>query len=48
MAKKVKLVSPNGGTEIEINEDDTAYLIEKGWKPARSKKPSTKSSHKGE
>jgi hypothetical protein len=49
MAKRVKLVSPNGGTEIEINEGDTAYLVEKGWKLAGSKKPATiRTSNKGD
>ena len=41
--KRVKLVSP-GGTEVEINEDDTAYLLEKGWKLAGSKKATTRTS----
>ena len=42
--KRVKIVSPNGGTEIEVNEDDTAHLIEKGWKRAGSKKPTNRTS----
>ena len=34
MAKRVKLVAPNGGAEIEVNEEDTPHLVQKGWKVA--------------
>tara|TARA_A100001037_G_scaffold297896_1_gene320593 strand:+ start:58 stop:204 length:147 start_codon:yes stop_codon:yes gene_type:complete len=37
MAKRVKLVSPNGEAEIEVNENDTEYLKSVGWKIAGSK-----------
>jgi hypothetical protein len=38
MPRRVKLVSPNGGTEIEINEADCDYYLSIGY-TAKSKKP---------
>jgi|TARA_R110000823_G_scaffold250340_2_gene373477 hypothetical protein len=38
MAKRIKLISPDGQTEIEFNEGETDYLIEKGWKTVELKK----------
>jgi len=40
MPKRVKLVSPNGGTEIEINEFDRDYFKSIGYTD-KSKKPAT-------
>ena len=33
MDKRIVLVSPNGGTEVEVYESDAAYMISQGWKP---------------
>jgi|TARA_R110000803_G_scaffold51256_2_gene106033 hypothetical protein len=43
MAKREKLVSPNGGTEIEVSADDRAYYISIGY-TEKSNKPTSKKS----
>ena len=46
MPKRVKLVSPNGGTEIEINEFDKEYFKSIGYTD-KSKKPVTSKTKEG-
>jgi hypothetical protein len=40
MPKRAKFVSPNGGTEIEINENDCDYYLSIGY-TQKSKKLAT-------
>jgi len=41
MGKRVVLVAPNGGAEIEIHESGTEAMVAKGWtfKSAKRVKP---------
>ncbi len=38
MDKRVILVSPNGGAEVEVYESSSEYMISKGWK-RKTEKP---------
>ncbi len=45
MAKRIKLISENGGTEIEVYDMDVAYFKSVGYKEVSSKsstKPKSK------
>ena len=44
MDKRVILVSPNGGAEVEVYESSSEYMISKGWKRKTEK---TARSNKG-
>ena len=40
--KRVRLMAPNKGAEIEVDEADVGYLKSVGWTEVKSEKPAKK------
>ncbi len=39
MDKRIDLVSPDGGTEVQVFESDAKAMVAKGWKSKSAIKP---------